>query len=400
MKERLSAARDLVLDNAWAEPDDVRHTARVALWMRWIITGACLALLLYRPAYFPMATYVSFVLLMLAVVAGNIYLHFLLVSGRTIVWHRMLAMNGVDVALVTIAAVSTGGFSHYFQYLLYYPALAMFAAIFTSFRLNLAWVTMVAAVYVVMCFQVGDGVDFAAREDKTLIIRVVVMYAVVVVVNQVSGFERVRRRESVERERDLHRERIELSRTIHDTAAQTAYMLGLGVDRAKKMVGESNEELGATLDATADLSKLVIWELRHPMDAGQIHEGTSLGTMLQSHAATFTTVTSIPAEVVLHGVEPALTTEIRSRLFSISHNALTNAFRHARAGRVEVELNVGTDSVRLSLSDDGVGLPDDYDQRGHGFAGMRADAEAMGGRLTVETGGRRSGTTVTCTVPL
>lgn len=400
MKDRLIAARDSIGDNAWAEPDDVRHTAKVSLWMRWLVTVVCFVLLIYRPAQFSTATYASLILLLLAVLAGNIYLHFLLLAGKRINWHRLLALKVLDLALVTAAAASTGGFSHYFQYLLYYPALAMFAAIFTSLRLNLAWVTLVATLYSALCFLMGDGVDFEAREDKTLMIRVCVMYVVVVVVNRISSFERIRRRESVERERTLQRERIEVSQTIHDTVAQTAYMVGLGVDRARKLAGDSKGDLSATLDATAELSKSVIWDLRRPLDAGQVYEGTSLRGMLRSHAATFTTVTSIPAEVVVRGVEPALREEVRSRLFSIAHNALTNAFRHAHAGRVEVELDFRSDSARVSVSDDGAGLPDDYDRRGRGFASMRTDAEAIGGSLTVESGRQRGGTTVTCTLPL
>ena len=47
-----------------------------------------------------------------------------------------------------------------------------------------------------------------------------------------------------------------------------------------------------------------------------------------------------------------------------------------------------------------VGLPDDYDRRGCGFAGMRADADAVGGSLKVDTDDQRGGTTVSCTVPL
>ena len=80
-------------------------------------------------------------------------------------------------------------------------------------------------------------------------------------------------------------------------------------------------------------------------------------------------------------------------------DALTNAFLHAGAGRVEVRLDFGADCIRLSVSDDGVGLPDDYAERGRGFRGMRADAERLGGRLIVETGGLNGGTTVTCTTP-
>ena len=54
----------------------------------------------------------------------------------------------------------------------------------------------------------------------------------------------------------------------------------------------------------------------------------------------------------------------------------------------------------MSVSDDGVGLPDDYASRGRGFAGMREDVEAVGGSLRVESDRQRGGTTVTCTVPL
>ena len=94
----------------------------------------------------------------------------------------------------------------------------------------------------------------------------------------------------------------------------------------------------------------------------------------------------IPAEMTQSGTEPPLAAATRARLFSIAHNALTNASLHARASRVDVRLDFATDCIRLSVSDDGVGLPDDYAERGRGFAGMTAQAERGGGRLIVETG--------------
>ena len=104
--------------------------------------------------------------------------------------------------------------------------------------------------------------------------------------------------------------------------------------------------------------------------------------------------------MIQFGTEPPLAVETRARLFSIAHNALTNAFLYAQAGRVEVWLDFEAARIRLSVSDDGVGLPDDYAERGRGFRGMRADAERLGGRLIVETGGPNRGTTVTCEAPL
>ena len=225
------------------------------------------------------------------------------------------------------------------------------------------------------------------------------MYAVVLCVSLITRFERIRRRAAVERERALLQERIELSQTIHDTTAQTAYMIGLGLDTAMDLAGDSNAELTATLASTSALSKAAMLELRRPINASQIFEGRDLGHVLESHAATFTTITSVPVEMTESGTEPPLTTEIRTRLFSIAHNALTNALRHARASRVEVRLDFEADRVRLSVTDDGVGLPDDYAERGRGFNSMKADAERLGGRLTVEMGGRGGGTMVTCLIP-
>ena len=62
-----------------------------------------------------------------------------------------------------------------------------------------------------------------------------------------------------------------------------------------------------------------------------------------------------------------------------------------------ISLEFGTDDLRISVSDDGIGLPGDYAERGHGFRNMRSDAERMGGSLSVESNG--NGTTVSCAIP-
>ena len=204
----------------------------------------------------------------------------------------------------------------------------------------------------------------------------------------------------MERERTLERERIELSQAIHDTAAQSAYMIGLGVDAAKALAGDGNPELTATLAETSRLSRSTIWELRHPINMGGIYEGRELGRALRSHATSFTNVTAVPAEMTQTGVEPPLSIETRSLLFSIAHNALTNAYRHAEASRVSVHLEFGGEDIRLSVSDDGAGLPDDYSERGSGFANMTGAAERLGGRLVVEERGAMGGAAVTCVIPL
>ena len=204
----------------------------------------------------------------------------------------------------------------------------------------------------------------------------------------------------MERERALQRERAELSQAIHDTTARSAYMIGMGIDAAKQLAGDSNQELTARLEATSLLSKTAIWQLRHPIDVGGIFDGRELGRTLESHVSTFTQVTSVPADLVQSGAEPPLTVEARSLLFSIAHNALTNAFRHSEASRVLVELDFGEGQVSLSVSDDGMGLPEDYAGRGHGFANMEANAQRLGGSLVVERRGPDGGAKVICVMPM
>ena len=232
-----------------------------------------------------------------------------------------------------------------------------------------------------------------------MLARIAVMYAVVMAVSLATRFERMRWRQAVERERALERERVELSRVIHDTAAQSAYMIGLGIDTAKAIAGDANQELTATLEATSRLSRSVILELRHPINMGGIYEGRELSRVLSSHATSFTNVTSVPVEMTHTGAEPPLSVEARNLLFSIAHNALTNAYRHAEANRATIDLEFAETDSRLSVSDDGVGLPDDYAERGNGFANMSRAAERLGGRLVVEQRGAMGGATVTCVIP-
>ena len=177
-------------------------------------------------------------------------------------------------------------------------------------------------------------------------------------------------------------------------------MIGLGVDSARSLAGDSNAELSETLEATSQLSRSVMWELRRSIDTGRLFEGKDLGSVLRAHTETFQRITSVPTTMEQSGVEPALSVDTRSRLFAIAHNALTNAFRHADAGRVDVTLDFQRDCIVLAVEDDGVGLPDDYAERGRGFAGMRAEAERMGGRLLVASGGPGRGTSVSCVMPV
>ena len=75
-------------------------------------------------------------------------------------------------------------------------------------------------VYSVLSVTVEPGLDIAGKEESRLFYRVVALYAVSAAVGIIAGLERESRRKGLERERELQRQRIEISQTIHDTTAQ------------------------------------------------------------------------------------------------------------------------------------------------------------------------------------
>ena len=383
------------------DSDDLRYSLKISVWVRWLLVVAWLAQHHYR-VNLEQPTFIAHTLVSLSLLALNGYVHYRIETNRSVTWRWALALSAMDAVMLTAGLWISGGFANTF-FVLYYAALAIFAVVFTSFKLSFAGVTVVAVVYAILSLTAGPGINFEMQEERVLFMRIVVMYAVVAAVNLVSRFGRIRRREAVERERELQRERIELSQTIHDTIAQSAYVIGLGLETAIELAEARNEEgrdeLLDKLYATHALSKSTMWELRHPIDIGPIFEGRELSRVLRSHASAFTTISSIPTEVVQSGVETRLSSITARLLFSIAHNAMTNALRHSGATKVIISLCFEDDRLTMSISDNGIGLPGDYMDRGHGFRNMRADAERIGGELEVVPGDMGHGTTVTCLIP-
>ena len=387
-----------ILSAIESDPDELRHGAQISIWIRWGVLIGVMAEVNYRVDY-GAVSHILNTLYVASAMALNGYLHYRIRSNKAIGARWLLLLSFADVVFVSFSTSLSGGLvSRYF--VLYYFVVTSFATTFTSPYLNVIWVTAVAIIYAALCTLIPPGVSFEEQQDKVLFFRVGGFYAVMGLVSLIIRAERTRRREAVEREAELHRQRIEISQTIHDTAAQWAYLIGLGIEAAAKLGDRSNREQIEKLDATANLSKALMWELRHPIDGGQIFQGKNLNNVLRAHASTFTTITSVPAKFMQTGDEPPLSTVVRSLLFSIAHNALTNAYRHARAESVTLSLEFKMDSLRMSVVDDGIGLPEDFADRGHGFRNMRADADRMGGRLDTGRGPSGRGTTVTCIVPL
>ena len=94
--------------------------------------------------------------------------------------------------------------------------------------------------------------------------------------------------------------------------------------------------------------------------------------------------------VQVDGAPTALPEAIKTVLFRVAQEALTNIQRHAGASRVDLRLVFANGAVRLSVQDNGIGFaPDTISRdpsRGIGLRNMRERLVSIGGVLQLQSG--------------
>ena len=198
--------------------EDLLHAARVLLWVRWFGLSAAFLEIHYRVDYGSLS-HVLNTFYCLGFLAANGYVQWLIRRRGRVKPAWLLGLSALDLAVISFSTAISGGFnSPYFP--AYYFAVAVFAYVFTAPRFVLPWTTLVVVIYSVLSFTVEPGLDLAGKEEQHLFYRVLALYAVSTAVGIIAGLERESRRRGLERERELQRQRIELSQSIHDTTAQ------------------------------------------------------------------------------------------------------------------------------------------------------------------------------------
>ena len=132
--------RRRVLRAVRADPDVMLYAARVSVWARWLGWLVAVFEVAYRPELW-YATDKEYLFLSVPLIAFNGFVHYRLRRDRAVTWRWLFFLSGMDIALIT-AIVIIGGDFHLFSYVAYYPALALFAVVFPSLWLSLAWATM------------------------------------------------------------------------------------------------------------------------------------------------------------------------------------------------------------------------------------------------------------------
>ena len=201
-----------------------------------------------------------------------------------------------------------------------------------------------------------------------------------------------------------HAERERIARDLHDTLLQSTQGLIINVQGLVARL-PPQDRLRTDVEALLDSADDVVLEARDRVRglraSGQ--DGTGLLHALEALGQGLAADTDVIFRVVASGAEQALRAEASDELFCVAREALQNAFRHAQARQIEVELNFGSTELTLSVRDDGIGIPPDVLARGHrpnhwGLPGLRERIEGLGGRLQL-TSEVPAGTELRATLP-
>jgi ligand-binding sensor domain-containing protein/signal transduction histidine kinase len=169
--------------------------------------------------------------------------------------------------------------------------------------------------------------------------------------------------------------------------AQARKTLEIAIDRADQAIAEGRDAVQGLRASTVETNDLAsaVRVLGEELRAEGTHQNSAL------------------FEMEVEGTPRNLHPILRDEVYRIAGEALRNAFRHARAQRIEVEILYGERGLRLRVRDDGKGIDPKLlsgDGLGghYGLHGMRERAKLVGGKLTVWSK-LDSGTEVELSIP-
>ncbi|NUK11320.1 two-component sensor histidine kinase [Streptomyces lunaelactis] len=209
-------------------------------------------------------------------------------------------------------------------------------------------------------------------------------------------------------------ERARLAREMHDSVAKTLHGVALAADGLASSAGRMDpltvkhqaEMVARSARRAAAESRELLSDLRRQTDPGAA--GVDVVAELVARTDDFARRTGLRATWRSLGSTPVpdVPHAVARHLLTIASEAMENAHRHARPTYVDVSVGVVDGALRISVYDDGRGLPpgislDDLRRAGHfGLVGMVERAAGIGARIRIGRGRATKGTEVRLELPV
>ncbi len=200
----------------------------------------------------------------------------------------------------------------------------------------------------------------------------------------------------LQRERDLSaalQERERISQDLHDGILQSLYAVGLGLEGCKPLIRKQSGPIAVkfmkTLDQGIGQLNQVMGEVRNFIAGLESHviQGGDFPTALRNLVATMSGSASAKCQARIDQASARqLSTEQALHIINIVREGVSNALRHSGATRITVSLRDLARSVRLSITDNGVGFNASSAQGvGHGLSNMAARAQKVRGVFSLQS---------------
>jgi len=189
-------------------------------------------------------------------------------------------------------------------------------------------------------------------------------------------------------------ERTRIARELHDTLLQSAHGVLLRFQTVSELLPERPTEAKATLDRAIEQTAAFITEARDEVQG--LRDSTiqtndlalAINSLGEGLANDFVARGRVTFHVAVEGESRDLHPVVRDEIYKTATEALRNAFRHAQARSIEVEIRYDNEQFRLRVRDDGRGIDravlSGQGSEGHyGLPGLRERAALIGGKLDV-----------------
>lgn len=215
------------------------------------------------------------------------------------------------------------------------------------------------------------------------------------------GSPRARKRRAVVASA-VERERRRIARELHDGPLQSLGHVVWQLRAAAASVEHPHHVRPLLQDATSGLRQAIrdIRAVCQGLYPPRLRLG--LAGALRTRLADLAKTTGATVSLAWRGPEPALDPEHQASLLRIAEEAVANACRHGRAGRIAVSVRIHETGLVLRIRDDGQGSlasSPAASSRGLGLASLRDRVQAAGGSWHVRMV-RGAGVSLSVELPL
>jgi signal transduction histidine kinase len=182
-------------------------------------------------------------------------------------------------------------------------------------------------------------------------------------------------------------ERARIARDLHDVVAHHVSAIAVQAETARLTTEGLPEEGRAHFESIGQTARDALSEMRRLLGVlredtnGKAERDPQPGLVRLNELVDTARAAGSEVRLTVQGQVAQLPPGVDLCAYRILQEALTNARRHAPGAPVDVELEYGTDTLRLRVRDHGPG-PADGAAEGLGLLGMRERAIMVGGALT------------------